>query len=268
MARARNIKPSFFRNELLAEVSHEARLTFIGLWCLADKAGRLEDRPRRIQAELWPYHAVDMDGILNELSELREPDGNPACIRRYEADGLRFIEVVNFAKHQHSHHREPNSTIPAPGKPLPSPCLAQGQPVCNLKSLIPNLKEDSSELPHSRNSKPSPREDDSLVLMTFEVVGTPKMWGLPQSLMDKFQEAYPDLNVLAECRKADAWLVANPTKRKTARGMSAFLNRWLARAVDSGRGGGNGKAGGAVTPSAMDDPELVAWAAKVKGQAS
>jgi hypothetical protein len=35
-------------------------------------------------------------------------------ITRYVVDGHRFIEVVNFPKHQHCHAKEPESTIPAP----------------------------------------------------------------------------------------------------------------------------------------------------------
>ena len=50
MARARNIKPSFFTNELLGTEDPMVSLTFAGLWCLADKEGILEDRPLRIKA--------------------------------------------------------------------------------------------------------------------------------------------------------------------------------------------------------------------------
>ena len=49
MSRARNIKPAFFKNELLAELDAFDRLLFIGLWCLADREGRTEDRPKRIK---------------------------------------------------------------------------------------------------------------------------------------------------------------------------------------------------------------------------
>ena len=40
MARARNIKPGFFDNEILGELPALTRLLFIGLWCLAVKALR------------------------------------------------------------------------------------------------------------------------------------------------------------------------------------------------------------------------------------
>ena len=54
MARARNIKPAFFKNETLVELPVETRLLFIGLWTLADREGRLEDRPKRIKMEIYP----------------------------------------------------------------------------------------------------------------------------------------------------------------------------------------------------------------------
>jgi hypothetical protein len=52
-----------------------------------------------------------------------------------------------------------------------------------------------------------------------------------------WREAYPGIDVLGEVRKARAWLEANPTRRKTHRGMPAFLVSWLNRAQDRGAGG-------------------------------
>lgn len=46
----------------------------------------------------------------------------------------------------------------------------------------------------------------------------------------EFRAAYPRIDVLAELRKARAWCVANPSKRKTSRGVSRFLNSWLSGA--------------------------------------
>ena len=68
MARARNIKPGFYKNEDLAECSPWARLIFPGLWMLADREGRMEDRPKRIKGELLPYDSIDVDPLLEELA--------------------------------------------------------------------------------------------------------------------------------------------------------------------------------------------------------
>lgn len=112
MARIRTIKPDFYSDEDLAELSHVTRLAFPGLWCLADGFGRLEDRPKRIRAQLFPYEPeVDMESILEELAGAR-------FIIRYQVDGVRLIQVRTFRKHQRITGKEatqPSSFPPPPG---------------------------------------------------------------------------------------------------------------------------------------------------------
>jgi hypothetical protein len=107
MARARNLKPSFFTNDQLAECQPLARLLFAGLWCVADRAGRLEERPKRIKAEVLPYDTCNVEKLLAELA-------SRGFIQRYEVNGAKFIQIKNFEKHQDPHVREKASTIPAP----------------------------------------------------------------------------------------------------------------------------------------------------------
>lgn len=107
MSRARNIKPGFFKNEDLAELPTETRLLFIGLWTIADREGRLEDRPKRIKGELFPYDMFDVDSMLNQLQASN-------FVIRYEVSGARFLQVLNFVKHQDPHYKERASEIPAP----------------------------------------------------------------------------------------------------------------------------------------------------------
>ena len=107
MARARNIKPGFFKNEVLAELPAEVRLLFIGLWTLADREGRLEDRPMRIKGELFPYESIEVGPMLTRL----QAEG---FLIRYEAGGCKYMQIVNFVKHQDPHYKEKASEIPAP----------------------------------------------------------------------------------------------------------------------------------------------------------
>jgi hypothetical protein len=79
---------------------------------------------------------------------------------------------------------------------------------------------------------------EAAALLTFPTDGSPREWGLTQARVDTFRAAFPSLDVLAECRKALAWIEANPAKRKTPNGMSGYLFRWLSRTQD--RGGGPG----------------------------
>lgn len=54
------------------------------------------------------------------------------------------------------------------------------------------------------------------------------------SRLPYYQNLYPAVDVEAELRKMVGWLNSNPSRRKTARGIEAFINSWLSRAQDSG----------------------------------
>lgn len=110
MPRARNIKPGFYKNEELAECSVWARFIFPGLWMMADREGRLEDRPKRIKGELLAYDSQDVEPLLHELEQR-------GFIARYKADGKAIIQVAKFSQHQNPHHREAESRLPPQAGP-------------------------------------------------------------------------------------------------------------------------------------------------------
>ncbi|EJJ4076539.1 hypothetical protein NI359_005001 [Salmonella enterica] len=107
MARSRNIKPGFFTNDELAECSPYARLLFAGLWTIADKEGRLDDRPKKVKALVLPFDNVDCDELLQQLHQRK-------FINRYQVNGEGFIQISNWKKHQNPHCKEAASEIPAP----------------------------------------------------------------------------------------------------------------------------------------------------------
>lgn len=107
MPRIRSIKPDFFMHEGLAELSPLHRLLFIGLWTQADRAGRLEDRPKRLKASLLPWEDCDLDALLEDLHVA-------GFILRYELEGAGYIQIPSFERHQKPHVKEAVSTIPAP----------------------------------------------------------------------------------------------------------------------------------------------------------
>ncbi|WP_063657741.1 hypothetical protein [Candidatus Arsenophonus triatominarum] len=105
MARARNIKPGFFSNDDLAECEPLARLLFAGLWTIADREGRLEDKPRKIKAMVLPYDEADCEKLLSQLHSKN-------FITRYSVDGNDYIQINNWKKHQNPHCKESPSEIP------------------------------------------------------------------------------------------------------------------------------------------------------------
>lgn len=106
MARIRSIKPGFFTNEDLAALTYAHRLCFAGLWTIADREGRLEDRPKRIKAALFPYDDVDVDALLNGLA-------GSGFVTRYVADGVAYLEIPTFSQHQRPKFDEAVSVIPS-----------------------------------------------------------------------------------------------------------------------------------------------------------
>lgn len=108
MARARNIKPGLFKNEILGVADPLYTLLFEGLWVLADRDGRLEDRPLRIKAEIFPYR--DRLSVAPMLDWLQAQ----GFIVRYGVGELRCIEICNFQKHQNPHKNETESDLPGP----------------------------------------------------------------------------------------------------------------------------------------------------------
>jgi hypothetical protein len=108
VARARSLKPSLFKNEILGEADPLLTIVFQGLWCLADREGRLEDRPKRIKAEILPYRECpDFNRYLTDLERLD-------FITRYEVENTPLIQVINFKKHQSPHKTERPSELPPP----------------------------------------------------------------------------------------------------------------------------------------------------------
>jgi uncharacterized protein YlbG (UPF0298 family) len=107
MARARNIKPAFFTNDELAELTPLERLAFIGMWTVADYKGCIEFKPKRLKVQLLPYDECDFEQIVNNLDK-------SGFIRKYFIQGNSYLKIVNFEKHQnpHKNEREAGSNIP------------------------------------------------------------------------------------------------------------------------------------------------------------
>jgi hypothetical protein len=116
LPRIRYLKPEFFLDEDLSYLTVEARLTFQGLWCHADREGRLEDRPAYLKTQIWPYQEINptMDELLNELAKPKTNDPDTSFILRYTINKKKYIQIIKFLDHQKPHHTERKSTIPPP----------------------------------------------------------------------------------------------------------------------------------------------------------
>ena len=171
MARIRYLKPSFFTNEDLAALPWVSRLAFAGLWTQADREGRVEDRPRRLQAVLFPYDRdVDMEQVLAGLA-------HSGFIRRYVVAGVPLLDIPTFSKHQRPRADEPASELsawemrdqaPADEGPAGDGGGAAGPSDAALAGAPPGVPSKSgaqaeeSSVRHSTVADPSLRSDGSV----------------------------------------------------------------------------------------------------------
>jgi hypothetical protein len=360
LARIRSIKPEFFDDEDLCSLPYSHRLAFIGLWVQADREGRLEDRPLRLRARIFPYDDVDMEAILADLT-------TAGFIIRYVVSGRAYIQVKAFLHHQIPTRDEPTSEIPGPegetdgrgknpnatvrariyardryccgycdrdmtqdsrarcldhiipwshggshhdanlvtackpcntkkadrtpeeagmawpkqGTPTPvnPPLTGGGAHADSLLTYIGNGEGEGEEEIGKRDMEvqlgaataarepaalptrglvearerastqgavePRERRAEPRALLTFPVVGTDgPEWSLTQTQLNDWRGLFPNVDVWGEARKALAWVIANPDRRKTARGMPKFLVGWFSRTADRGspaNGGHGGK---------------------------
>lgn len=58
-------------------------------------------------------------------------------------------------------------------------------------------------------------------------------WNLDQPTYARWESDFVGVNCKAELDKARAWLLANPNRLKTAKGMPAFCRNWLRRAYQA-----------------------------------
>jgi hypothetical protein len=144
------VKPSFFQNEQLAELPFEARLLFVGLWCMADREGRLEDRPKRIKMNVFPADSIDVVPLLDGLE-------SQGLIERYEAHGVECIHIPKFVEHQRPHQNEVPSKLP-PKVTSPS---HQGTKDFALNPESPFLNPESPFLNPERTTATSPGNEHS-----------------------------------------------------------------------------------------------------------
>ena len=266
--RSRNIKPGFWANEYLAECSHQARLLFIGLWCLADREGRLEYRPRKIKGELFRFEDADIPALTFELVGY-------GFVTAYGDGSERYIQVNNWHRHQHPHHKEVKSSIP---KVTAKHGLCKTQAWLKHDNLgtcqhLPNPSDSGYLIPDTGSLIPDPTycselaESPASELVASVACTSGKTFSLTESQVEKWGDAYPAVDVRLTCLQAIAWLDANPKRRKTVGGMPRFLTNWLAK--EQNRGGTKPTSNRPVKPqppvSAPASENLLSGLRKVAG---
>lgn len=93
------------------------------------------------------------------------------------------------------------------------------------------------------------RIEPSIIQLTLN---DKSLYDVTQNDFNEYEELYPNVDVMQELRKMKGWLNANPTKRKTKRGIKRFINNWLSREQDKPKPNNTRKE---ATPKWLDKEE-------------
>jgi len=213
MARIRTIKPDFWTDEKIMECSLSARLLFIGMWNFADDYGNLDRHAKQIKARVFPADSIDCEPLLHELLTL-------GLLIEYSVSEQKYLHIQNFAKHQ---------VINRPSKPH---CPAYEPSLNTHGGLLPegNGREGKGVVlveGSRKNGAHHERVDDSPIVETLPILGG--SFEVHQSLVAELEPLCPAVDIPVTLREMKLWLVGNPSRMKTRKGVRRFISGWLTR---------------------------------------
>lgn len=216
MAKIRGIKPDFWTDDDIVELSAHARLLYIGLWNFACDNGHVEDRPRQIKMRILPADDVDVDALLDELT-------TGTRITRSEG----WVTIPNLGEHQRIDKRY-FTTCPKPGCARPDDATPR-----NAAKNKPSHDGHTTGSRRAPNvSTPRPRVDgdgdgDGESDRTRKrATSLPKNWQPTPEHIARAREDGTDL--AREVLKFKAWA----DEGQTSKNWNSRFTRWLMNAAE------------------------------------
>jgi hypothetical protein len=222
MGRIRTIKPDVFRSRDACKVSVPARWTWVGLWCFADDAGRLEDDADAIKADVYlrdrDITAEVVEGHLNELAKA-------GLICRYEVASRHYLHSVKFEQHQ-----KPKN----PSAPKFPPCPIQHEDeqlsLLDMGDSTPALPQDGGSptlSSSSRKGKGSGR--DATPHRGYRL---PQDWKPSLQLLAWAKDRHPSVDAGLQTEKfINHWLAASGSTA-SKRDWDAAWRNWIIHAEE------------------------------------
>lgn len=259
------IDPDFWHSEDISKLSIFERLLFIGMFSNADDAGKGRANPRYLCSIIFPYDDIRTAEVDKALLSI----GRNTSVTLYECGGSRYYRFEHWKKWQKVEKPQP-SKLPdppqawtqargeaqAPGDGAPEGARQaaereEGAPegerqAAKPKALSPpRCVVDASETPTRRDADARPTEQKGRQTRG-KAEATPQAAALQLTLqggddypiapeqLRLWQGTYAGVDVLQELQKMQAWLLANPARRKTRQGIQRFITGWLCKQQEKG----------------------------------
>ncbi len=237
----RIIKESICRSEEIDSLSWFEEVLFYRLIVICDDFGRYDGRPKIIKGSCFPLKDVtvkDIDKALGKLSAA-------GLVRVYEAQGRPYLQLVTWADHQQI--RNQKSKYPEFGED----CVllsfdSKGQRMKSFDSKRQQMKsfdskrarnpiqsESKSKSESNPNVCSEPQAAAEAPIITL-LLNTGEEYPVTQENVSEWMKLYPSVDITQCLRNMKGWLISNPTKRKTSRGIMRFITTWLQKEQDRG----------------------------------
>lgn len=232
----RIIKESICDDEKVAQLKDFEFRLWIGLITQADDAGRGDARPAIIKGRVFPLRDQVTVRIISDGLHALATIG---LIDLYKVGGRLYYVLPSWSKHQRIRDCKPKYPAPedADRENDNPPQVAAS---CGELPQVASRARGESE--SNTNPNPIQSEEDSAEPQAvsappaiFLPLNDGTDYPVPVEQCQEWAGLYPAVDVIQQLRNMRGWLDANPAKRKTKRGINAFIVRWLAKEQDKGR---------------------------------
>lgn len=213
----RIIKESICTSETLNQLTDFEERFWHRLTVNCDDYGRFDARPAILKGRLFPL----MDGktqknMMDALNKL----ASVGLIELYKVDGRPFLHVVTWDKYQRI--RAKRSKFPPPD----GTCR-------QMPSNVPVIQSESESNPNP-NAECSAEAASGSTPAILLPLNDKTDYAVSEEQCQEWAGLYPAVDVIQQLREMRGWLLSNPTRRKTRRGIQGFITRWLAQEQDKG----------------------------------
>ena len=223
----RIIRESICTSDSVDKLSWFEEVLFYRLIVNCDDFGRFDGRAAVVKNRLFPLKEnLTLKTVENALHGL----ASAGLIALYVFEGKRFLYLPTWGKYQTQ--RAKVSKFPSPGDGKQADEIICKQ----MYADVPVFENRESRIEFAIRDAEDSAEP--------QAASTPPAISLPLNdgteypvSVEQCQEwagLYPAVDVIQQLRNMRGWLDANPAKRKTKRGINAFIVRWLAKEQDKG----------------------------------
>ena len=198
----------------------------------------------------WTYNSIK---AFSELFPYMTERSVRYALNKLEEQG--YIKTGNY--NQAGYDRTIWYAVTKKGKSILQNCQMELTKLSNQSDKIVKPIPDINQIVNTDiNTDIECEADKSAPAPEIEIILNDKsFYPVYQSDIDKWAGLYPAVDIMQELRKMAGWCDANPSRRKTKRGVKQFIVGWLAREQDKGHS--KKRSDNAPPPSNIDTGEYL-----------